>query len=114
MLPALHFSALVWGMRDPTSNLLLESRAALTTGSHTQSTLPALAHTRVALRGSFCTYLPVLLPPAKHHCAPTDLVNDAGAWLPETNAVLGSRGGQEVIHLLVGLDSVLEVGSAAV
>lgn len=39
----------------------------------------------------------------------THLVNDATARLPETNAVLGSCAGQEVIHLLVGLDSMLQI-----
>ena len=31
----------------------------------------------------------------------TNLVDDSGAWLPETNVVLGARGAQEVVHLLV-------------
>ncbi len=38
------------------------------------------------------------------------LMNDTASWPPETNAILGAGTGQEVINLLVGLHSVLEVG----
>jgi len=38
-----------------------------------------------------------------------DLVNDTRAGLPETEAVLGGRGGEEVVHLLVDVDGALEI-----
>jgi hypothetical protein len=44
----------------------------------------------------------------------TDLVDDARAGLPEAHAVLGARSGQEVIHLAVDLDGVLQVGLATI
>ncbi len=36
-------------------------------------------------------------------------MDDSGSRLPESNSILGSRRGQEVIHLLVGLNGLLEV-----
>lgn len=40
------------------------------------------------------------------------LVDDAGAWLPEADAVLGAGGGQEIVHLLVCLDGGRQVSDA--
>ena len=37
------------------------------------------------------------------------LVNDSRARLPEADAVLGTGSGQEIVHLNVGLDGVLEI-----
>ena len=36
-------------------------------------------------------------------------MNDSAARLPEPNAILGPRRGKEVVHLLVGLDGMLQV-----
>jgi hypothetical protein len=44
--------------------------------------------------------------------AAAHLVDDAGARLPEANAILGASRGQEVVHLLVGLDGSRQVGNA--
>lgn len=38
-----------------------------------------------------------------------NLVNDTRARFPETNVVLGARGGEEVVHLFVDLDSSGEI-----
>lgn len=32
-----------------------------------------------------------------------DLMDDTGAWLPETHAVLGASGLQELVHLFVNV-----------
>lgn len=44
--------------------------------------------------------------------AAAHLVDDAGARLPEANAILGASRGQEVVHLLVGLNGSRQVGNA--
>ncbi len=50
------------------------------------------------------------------HCAScaSHLVNDATAWLPKANAVLGPSRGQEIVNLLVGLDGMLQISNSTI
>lgn len=61
---------------------------------------PGIARRRLSPICSLCPSSPGPLPPPPR-CP--HLVDDAGAGLPEADAVLGAGGGQEVVHLLVHL-----------
>lgn len=40
---------------------------------------------------------------------PTHLVDDAAAWLPKANAILGTSSCQKVIHLFVGFHCQVQI-----